>query len=130
MPPRTARRYQKPVDTPEAALAEIGQWKVRYKLPTGGASAERAYVIEADAVPFAAASEDFRFATAVAAFGMLLRESDHLKRPDGTRRVDYPVVLEWARATARRDPGGYRGELLGLIQRAEELGAKQVALGR
>ena len=72
-------RYQK--SEPTTTSRGSGEWmhvKVRYKLPEARTSkkVERS-VLEAS-TSLAATSDDFRFATAVAAFGMRLRDSPHL----------------------------------------------------
>ena len=69
-----------------------------------------------DAGPqFDQASRDFRFAAAVAAFGMLLRDSQF----KGT--TTYARVLEIARPAASGDTTGYRDEFLKIVGRAREL---------
>ena len=60
-------------------------------------------------------SEDFRFASAVASFGMLLRRSEHA----GGWTLE--AAAELAAESIGEDPAGYRRELLGLIERAAEL---------
>jgi len=62
---------------------------------------------------FDAAPADFRFAAAVAAFGMILRESEH----KGTATL--PFVAEIAGGAMGRDAGGYRAEFLDLVRKAE-----------
>jgi Ca-activated chloride channel family protein len=64
---------------------------------------------------FLAASSEFRFATAVAAFGMILRDSPNKGDSDLGR------VLEWARTSVGEDEGGLRGEFLQLVERARSL---------
>jgi Ca-activated chloride channel family protein len=61
---------------------------------------------------FDAASADHRFA-AVAACGMILRDSDY----KGTASL--PQVAELAGSTLGHDAGGYGGEFLDLVRRAE-----------
>jgi Ca-activated chloride channel family protein len=61
------------------------------------------------------ASEDFRFAAAVAAFGMLLRDSPH------KANASYTGVLELARGTLGADPNGHRAEFLQLVETARKL---------
>ncbi len=61
------------------------------------------------------ASEDFRFATSVAAFGMLLRGSEHR----GSASV--AQVLELARGARGDDAGGYRGAFIRLVERYQEI---------
>jgi Ca-activated chloride channel family protein len=81
------------------ALPEVSK-KLEFPLTDGGAK-------------FAAASSDFRFAAAVAGFGMVLRDSPH----KGT--VTLKDVAAWARAATDDDVGGYRGEFVELVERAE-----------
>ncbi|MEO5958634.1 MAG: von Willebrand factor type A domain-containing protein [Opitutaceae bacterium] len=67
---------------------------------------------------FAEASADFKFAAAVAEFGMILRDSPH--KGSGT----IGNVLTWAAAGATNaadDPRGYRSEFIQLAQRAQAL---------
>ena len=61
------------------------------------------------------ASDDFRFAAAVASFGMLLRNSAHCG--DATLES----VLELAAAGRRNDPHGYRSEFVDMVRRAQQL---------
>ena len=58
------------------------------------------------------ASDDLKFAVAVAGFGMLLRDSPH----KGT--LTYAGLLEIARPASARDPGGYRREFLASVRSA------------
>ena len=55
---------------------------------------------------FADASTDFKFAAAVAEFGMILRDSPH--KGNGT----LADVLTWAQAGSDNDDGGYRAEFI------------------
>jgi anti-sigma factor RsiW len=67
---------------------------------------------------FADASADFKFAAAVAEYGMILRNSPH--KGAGTLRD----VVAWASAGAASnadDPRGYRGEFIGLVQKTQAL---------
>jgi Ca-activated chloride channel family protein len=66
---------------------------------------------------FDAAPADFRFAAAVAAFGMILRDSEH----KGTATL--PLVAEIAGSAMGRDAGGYRAEFLDLVRKAAGLSA-------
>jgi Ca-activated chloride channel family protein len=68
-------------------------------------------------------SSDIRFAAAVAAFGMLLRDSEH----KGT--ATYEGVLELARAGQGQDPGGYRSEFLQLVETAQSLTPRTARIG-
>jgi Domain of unknown function (DUF3520)/von Willebrand factor len=64
---------------------------------------------------FEGASADFKFAAAVAEFGMILRESDH--RGDGS----FANVLDWANAGRGRDAGGVREGFIRLVQEAQRI---------
>ena len=63
-------------------------------------------------VSFASTDSDFRFAAAVAAFGMILKDSPF--RGDAT----FPWVLDTATTSRGPDRGGYRAEFLTLVQKA------------
>lgn len=62
--------------------------------------------------PFEAASGDFRFAAAVAAFGMTLRDSPH------KGGADLGQVIAWAKASLGDDPGSLRAEFVTLVKKA------------
>jgi Ca-activated chloride channel family protein len=71
-----------------------------------------------------APSGDLRFASAVAAFGMLLRDSEH------KGNATFDTVRRLAVGTTE-DASGYRAEFLGLVARAESLGAgRRAAVSR
>ncbi len=60
-------------------------------------------------------SDDLRFASAVASFGMLLRNSEYKGTATG------PSVLALARGAKGEDEGGYRAEFMGLVERWQEI---------
>jgi Ca-activated chloride channel family protein len=65
---------------------------------------------------FAQATDDFKFASAVASFGMLLRNSEH------KGNATYAAVSETAAAASKdRDPHGYRQEFVEIVKRAQKL---------
>jgi Ca-activated chloride channel family protein len=66
----------------------------------------------------AATSDDFRFAAAVAGFGMLLRQHDRATQPAG---LTYPMLQELAKNSRGKDPDGYRAEFIRLLESAEML---------
>ena len=61
---------------------------------------------------YANASEDFKFAAAVAGFGMLLRDSPE------KGNLTYPAVVELAEASKGSDRSGYRAEFVDLVRKA------------
>ncbi len=98
-----------------AASDESFTVKLRYKQPDG----DKSKLLETGVVDagrsFGEASDDLKFAAAVAGFGMLLRDSPH------KGSLTYAGVLEIAQPVSARDPGGYRREFLAGVQRAKEL---------
>ena len=85
---------------------------LRYKPPTDSTSRLLRHVVR-DRV--ATPSTELRFASAVAGFGMLLRDSPHR----GT--VSYELVRELALAGRGRDAEGHRARFLELVDAAERL---------
>ena len=89
--------------------------RLRYKQPDG----ESSRLIETPLVDrqrrFVDASQDFKFAAAVAAFGMLLRDSSY--RGDAS----FDEVLNWGLAGKGEDPHGYRQGFLRLVIQAQSL---------
>ena len=102
-------------DLPPSEFAgELMYVKVRYKDP-GAASSK----LLAHAVPDRqrSPSTDFRFATAVAGFGMLLRESAH------AGDLVWDDVIGMAEGARGDDPRGYRGEFIRLVETARDIKA-------
>jgi len=94
--------------------------RVRYKDPQGSTSR----LLESPVRDRAgAASADMRFASAVAEFALLLRESEHRSR------ASYEQVLSLARGARGEDEQGYRGEFIGLVEAARTLAAAVPAGG-
>ena len=89
--------------------------RLRYKRPDG----ESSRLIEIPLVDrnrrFSDSSRDFKFAAAVASFGMLLRDSSY--RGDAS----FDAVLNWALAGKGEDPHGYRQGFLKLVIQAQSL---------
>jgi len=59
------------------------------------------------------ASEDFKFASAVAGFGMLLRDSP------SKGNLTYAGVMELGEASKGTDRAGYRSQFIDLVRKAE-----------
>lgn len=101
-----------------AAVNELLTVKIRYKEPNSTASQEVEFPLIDTGTSFANATTDFRFAAAVAEFGMILRDSPHR----GTATLG--DVVAWAAGATTRaedDPNGYRAEFIHLAQRAQQL---------
>ena len=107
-------KYQRPSGVAQtvAADSELLSVKVRYKEPAGQESRRLEFPLLDRGATWALASEDFKFAASVAAFGMVLRESPHR----GTATL--AEVRRWAADGMAADVGGYRQEFLGLVDRA------------
>lgn len=97
---------------------ELGFLRLRYKSAHGEASKEIAAPIKRQQIA-PIASQEMRFAAAVAAFGQRLA--------DGGKYLgdfDYPQMRELAQAGRGKDEFGYRGEFLQLLSLAEALSTK------
>lgn len=88
--------------------------KIRYKQPDSDTSVlmERP-ITTSDEVAFEAASDDVRFAAAVAGFGQLLKGSKF------AGRFGYDDVIEIATAARGKDEFGYRSEFVNLVRLAK-----------
>ncbi|NVB80614.1 MAG: DUF3520 domain-containing protein [Kofleriaceae bacterium] len=103
-------KYQTPATPTGTASTELMTVKVRYKAPTGDASKLLSQVVQNASVSLERTSIDFRWAMAVAGFGMLLRESPE------RGSLSWPQVLTLAKSSLGKDSDGYRRELLELVQ--------------
>jgi len=89
--------------------------KLRYKTPDGDKSELIERAVVDDGEQFANASADFKFAAAVAEFGMLLRDSEF--KGSGT----LGAVLEWAEEGKGAERNEYRAGFLELVRKAQAL---------
>ena len=107
-------RYQPEPDDPPLTRFddELMYVKVRYKDPDGTRSRLLAHAV---ADRSGTGSADFRFAAAVAGFGMLLRDSPH----SGTFSLN--DVVQLAENGKGDDPRGYRGEFIRLVEATRDL---------
>jgi Ca-activated chloride channel family protein len=105
--------------TAAAATGELATIKLRYKQPDGEQSRLMERVVTDRRPPRAEASRDMNFAAAVAAFGMLLRESPY--RGDAS----YQKVLSLAEQGLTGDATGYRSEFVQLVRQAKEISGKE-----
>ncbi|MEK9144805.1 MAG: YfbK domain-containing protein, partial [Elusimicrobiota bacterium] len=110
-------RYQKSGLSPAAKGKELLTVKVRYKDPDGDRSKLLLRPLIEDPRPWSEASPDFQFAASVAGFGMLLRGSAF------TGDLSYAKIAQMAQEAGGKDPDGYRGEFLRLVEKARLLSA-------
>jgi len=115
LPKVDSLKYQEPRPASAASASdELATIKLRYKAPDGDTSKLIAVPVP-EPGEVAAATQNVRFAAAVAAFGMLLRESEH--KGDAS----FEQVLELARASRGEDASGYRSEFIRLVEAAGSL---------
>jgi Ca-activated chloride channel family protein len=95
---------------------ELLNLKLRYKQTDGDTSKLIETPVKDGDREFAKATSDFKFTTAVAGYGMLLRQSPH--KGDLT----WDKVLRLAEQGLGEDKEGYRAEFVDLVRRAQQLG--------
>ncbi len=89
---------------------------LRYKLPDEDTSTKFTRELKRPEITeFDAAASDFRFASAVAAFGMLLRESEF------AGSLDWDWIVETGAGSVDGDPSGLRGEFVQLARKAQAI---------
>jgi Ca-activated chloride channel family protein len=110
-------RYQAAPATTDLARSsgELLTVKVRYKEPDEDTSLLIDTPVRDAGRTFDEATADFRFASSVAAFGMILRDSPH--KGDAT----FDSVLDVAEDSRGADPEGYRDEFVDLVRRARAI---------
>jgi Ca-activated chloride channel family protein len=109
-------KYQsspRPVCT--SITGELLTVKIRYKHPDGNRSAKFEFALDDNGCRYEDASRDFKFASAVACFGLLLRHSPYVSN------VSYDDVINWAHDAKGSDRGNYRSEFINLVETARAL---------
>ena len=106
-------KYQKvvPVSSPE--LLTI---KLRYKEPREETSRLLEMPVVAEEITKVGPSADFLFASAVAEYALLLRDSQF------KGMASFDAVLERARRAQGEDKGGFRAEFIRLVEKAKRVG--------
>ena len=95
---------------------DLMEVKLRYKQPQGTTSQLLTYPVVDRGVKLENASNNFKFSAAVAAFGMVLRDSQY----KGT--ASFEQVLKLANQSQAEDLDGYRAEFIRLVKRSESIG--------
>jgi Ca-activated chloride channel family protein len=104
-------KYQKVTgDKPVNNSPEVMTVKFRYKQPDSEVSKMESVVVNNKPVEADKTSEDFRFAAAVAEYGMLLRNSQFKQ----TSRFDQ--LIKMAKSAKGKDEDGYRSEFIRLAE--------------
>lgn len=104
--------------TEPGAIANSGDWmrlKLRYKQPNGTDSQLLEHPLAQPVATLAETSDNFRFAAAVAEFGLLLRQSPH------RGNSSWPQAIALAQGAQGADLHGYRQEFIRLLRIAQEL---------
>ena len=115
-------KYQQPTQPSEMANSnEMMTVKLRYKEPNEDQSKLISVSLADSKTKLDSASADFKFSSAVAAFGMLLRDSKY--KADAS----YNKVLELARNSIGADPQGYRSEFVQLVETARLLSSQRAS---
>lgn len=118
LPPVDELKYQRPAALTDAAESgELLTLKLRYKEPDGQESKKPLVKSVCDeGRGFAQASADFQFASAIAGFGLLLRDSQY------KGNLTYDAVIELARPGLAADRQGRRAEFVNLVRGAKTAG--------
>ena len=108
-------RYQRQVE--KGFANELAFLKIRYKDPIvkDAKSVEESTPIPFTLTEFAKTDDDYRFASAVAEWGMLLRNSKY------KAKSSYSQVLDLAKNAIGKDEEGYRKEFIRLVEVSEKL---------
>ena len=111
-----ALKYQTKATASAAAAAdELMTVKVRYKAPDADKSKLLSQIVKTDRRELAKTSADFRWAAAVAGFGMMLRESKE------RGNLSWAQVEALAKGAIGNDTEGYRKQMLEMVRHASKL---------
>ncbi|HEX6225836.1 MAG TPA: von Willebrand factor type A domain-containing protein [Chryseolinea sp.] len=104
-------KYQKVVVDPKAQSSkELMTVKFRYKRPDQDNSRLIVHTLTDSSIPLSKTSDNFRWSASVAAFGMLLRDSEYVKN------FTYDAVVQFAQNSRGIDKEGYRVEFINMVK--------------
>lgn len=104
-------KYQQTKIDPKAIESnELMTVKFRYKKPDGDESKLIVHPLVDKLIALENTSDDFRFAASVAAFGMLLRESEYVNG------YSYDKVIQLAESARGKDKEGYRIDFINMAK--------------
>jgi len=104
-------KYQKQIVTvPAQKSNELLTIKFRYKTPQGTTSKLIVHPLRNDVAATRGISENFKWSAAIAAFGMLLRDSEYI------HGFTIDQVLALAETSRGADKEGYRAEFISLVK--------------
>lgn len=125
-----ALKYVKPAELTDAAKSgELFTLKLRYKQPDGDKSTLMETPVKDSGQKYGQATADFKFAAAVAAFGMILRDSEYKGNATlgaveelAKEAVDFKATAGDAKTeTKTGDDSSYRAEFLQMVGKAKTL---------
>jgi Ca-activated chloride channel homolog len=103
-------KYQKTTGTPVKYTDELLTVKLRYKKPDGDVSKLISHEVRDSKISLEKSSDNLKWSASVAAFGMLLRESDYV------RDFSYDQVVALAQSAKGLDNEGYRAEFISMAK--------------
>jgi len=117
LPRRDPLKYTPSQETGESLFSgELMTVKIRYKQPSESISNLISFPVETSSILQAGnESQEFRFASSVAGFGLLLRNSQY------KGNANYHGIIDMARNAKGEDKWGLRGEFIGLVEIAGRL---------
>ncbi|MDW7694289.1 VWA domain-containing protein [Flammeovirgaceae bacterium SG7u.111] len=113
-------KYQKVEKTSSASKGEVLTVKLRYKKPDGEKSILLSQTLKNSKTALNKTSDNFRFSASVAAFGMLLRESEF--KSDAT----YELAMQLAKGAKGDDNEGYRAEFISMVEMCKLMAKSKV----
>jgi Ca-activated chloride channel family protein len=109
-------KYQKTVNIKTINTSpEIMTVKFRYKQPDSDVSKMEFVTVADNALSINKTSEDFRFAAAVAEYGMLLRDSQF------KQNSKFDQLIQMAKSAKGKDDNGYRAEFIRLAESTKNM---------
>ena len=109
-------KYQKPAEDKTAnTSSEIMTVKFRYKEPDSDISKLEVVTVEDKPLNADKTSDDFRFAAAVAEYGMLLRDSQF------KQNSKFDQLINMAKSAKGKDDDGYRAEFIRLAESTKNM---------
>jgi Ca-activated chloride channel homolog len=109
-------KYQKAATPPNSLATDLFTVKLRFKPPQGDESQLISFPVEDDGIDDSP-TDDFRFASAVVEFALLLRDSPF------KGNASWENVIDRSESSLGKDGSGYRREFLELVKKARSLAA-------
>jgi Ca-activated chloride channel family protein len=113
--PAERPEFVRPAEAAKPEARESFLVRLRWKKPEEDQAVERSYPVTDGGRDYAQATNDFKFAAAVTAFALVLRDSKY----KGTATLD--AALELAESSKGEDRGGYRAEFVEIVRKAKGL---------